>query len=100
MNMKYICALFFATAFLMTGCSSDTGTAGSDNAGRYFDNGMNDNGLVMGYDDNAYDNITGIDFSGTETDNSGIMRNGNNANNGNGINNGGMASSSDTGSNY
>ena len=27
MNMKYICALFFAAAFLMTGCSSDTGTA-------------------------------------------------------------------------
>ena len=60
----------------------------------------NDNGLDMGYDDNAYDNITGMDFSGTETDNSGIMGNGYNANNGNGINNGGMASSSDTGSNY
>ena len=93
--MRYICALFFVTAFLMTGCSSDTGTTGSSNAGRYFDNGMN-----MGYDDNAYDNITGMDFSGTETDNSGIMRNGNNANNGSGTGNGGMASSSDTGSNY
>ncbi|GFI62197.1 hypothetical protein IMSAG049_01371 [Clostridiales bacterium] len=113
MGIKYILAVFLAAAFFMTGCSSNADNSGIDdglmNDGNYgttrnydstggfdptFGTGLNGNG--------SYD-LTGLPSDSSARD---YIRNGNNGYNGtnsNGSitgNNGGMASTTNTGTNY